>query len=84
MILKRIDYGIENQVVDVYVVPSKGIKEHIGRWTVAGKDAKNRWREVSFTIPAKYIRSEYVTLRFSSVSSRVRIYSFFYWFYSKN
>ncbi len=84
LILKRIDYGIENQVVDVYVVSGKGDEEHIGIWTVAGKDAKNRWREVSFTIPAKYIRSKYVTLRFSSVSSRVKIYSFFYWFYSKN
>jgi len=84
LILKRIDYGIGDQVVDVYVLPSEGIKEHVGRWTVAGKDLENRWREVSFTIPAKYIRSKHVTLRFSYVSSDVDINSFFYWFYSKN
>jgi hypothetical protein len=75
ILTRRFDYGIPDQVADVYVDGAL-----VGRWSNPGSDATNRWRDSDFTIPANFTQGKtQITVRVQFVSSWADWNEFYYW-----
>ena len=75
---RRFDYGINNQLANVYV---NGVL--VGPWYNAGSDAYHRWRDSDFMIPASFTSGKSsITVKVQFVSSASDWNEFSYWAYS--
>ena len=77
-LVRRMDYGIGNQVADVYVDDALA-----GRWSTPGSDPGYNWRDSKFEIPATFTTNKSaITIKVKFVSSDVDWNEFYYWIYS--
>ena len=77
VLVRRLDYGIANQMANVYVDGSL-----VGQWSTPGSDNTYHWRDSSFNIPATFTAGKSsITVKVAFVSSADDWNEFHYWAY---
>jgi len=74
LLRKRIDYGVQNQLVKVYC---NG--QFVGRWFAFKRDRRYRWRDIEFIVPNRFFSGKpKAHLRFAARPG-TQVTSYFYW-----
>jgi hypothetical protein len=77
LIVKRVDYSIPNQIVDVY---ANG--RYVGTLTTPDAEINHKWGNFDFFIPSRFINGTTTDLQVKFVYGRPVVTSFYYWVYA--
>lgn len=80
LLTRRLDFGIANQVADVYIQDASASYQLVGRWSNPGSDGTYNWRDSDFSIPASFTQGKtQINIKVQFVSSSNDWNEFYYW-----